>query len=441
MKRKRFYILFCLILSLTLGGCGARTVEDMYSIPKRSPEYKNLQIAIDSSMDGLEYAAPVSGENRQSVQTADLDGDGVDEYLVFAKGATENPLRILIFRLLQDEHFELMESITCKGATFEQVQYVEFDNKPGRELVVGRQINDQVTRIASVYSFAGGQSEQILSMIYCKYVTCDLNQDGCSELMVIRNGEAESSNAVAVLYSYGEDTVERSMEVSLSEQQDQIRRITLNRLESGETAVYIASAHNDEAVITDVFALREGMFVNVTRASEFGTGVQTLRNYYVYAEDIDGDGILELPSLVPMRYSSTDPDIAGQHLIRWYSIDAEGTQIDKRYTYHDFSAGWYLELGNNWINRITTQQNGSAYTFYMWNENYGEALAVFTIFAYTGKDRDSQAAIQNRFALYRGESVVYAAKLEAASAIYGITEEYLVNSFHLIHQDWKPGET
>lgn len=441
MNKKRFSIFFCLILSLTLCACGARTVEDMYSIPKRSLEYKNLQTAIDSAMVGLEYAAPVSGDNRQSVQTADLDGDGVDEYLVFAKGTAENPLRILIFRLLGDEQFELMEAITCKGATFEQVQYVEFDNNPGCELVVGRQINDQVTRIASVYSFAGGQSEQILSMIYCKYITCDLNQDDCSELLVIRNGESEVANAVAVLYSYGEDSVERSVEVSLSEPQDQIRRITQNQLESGEAAIYIASTHNDDSIVTDVFALKDGVLTNITRSSDFGTEVQTLRNYYVYAEDIDSDGVLELPSLVPMRYSSSDGNIAGQHLIRWYSIDSEGATTDKRYTYHDISSGWYLELGSNMINRITTQQNGSAYTFYMWNENYGEALAVFTIFVYTGKDRDSQAAIQNRFALYRGESVVYAAKLEAASAIYGITEEYLVNSFHLIHQDWKPGET
>jgi len=30
--------------------------------------------------------------------------------------------------------------------------------------------------------------------------------------------------------------------------------------------------------------------------------------------------------------------------------------------------------------------------------------------------------------------------LEADLTEYGINEEYLINSFHLIHQEWKSGE-
>ena len=65
----------------------------------------------------------------------------------------------------------------------------------------------------------------------------------------------------------------------------------------------------------------------------------------------------------------------------------------------------------------------------------------FSVFALTGSNRDELAVENNRFILYRAEGVIYAAKLEAASAAFGMTQEDLINSFHLIQLDWKTGET
>lgn len=440
MDKKRLYLLFFLLLVCILSGCGTRTVGEMYSLPRRSSEYTNLQTVIDAAMSELSYAAPVAGENRQSVQMADLDGDGRDEIIVFAKGVSENPLQILVFRQTSEDKYEHMETIPCRGGSFEQVQYLDVDDKPGCEMIVGRRINDQVNRIASIYSFASGQSEQMIGTIYTRYTTCDLDSNGRSELLVIRNGEDASSNAVAVLYSYRQGEIVRSVEASLSEKSDQIKRITLGKLSDGVPAVYIASTYDDVAVTTDIFTLKSDVFTNISFSSEWGTSVQTMRNYYVYAEDIDADGVLELPSLIPMRYMAENPNREEQNLIRWYSVDKNCEETDKMFTFHNFAAGWYVELGSSWISRVAVVEEGDSCTFYMWNENYGEAMAVFTIYSLTGRERDSQAATQNRFALYRGENVVYAGKLEAASAIYGITEDYLVKYFHLIRQDRKTGE-
>jgi len=44
----------------------------------------------------MAYSAPVSGENRQTVQMADLDGDGHSEIIVFAKGSDEDPMKLTV---------------------------------------------------------------------------------------------------------------------------------------------------------------------------------------------------------------------------------------------------------------------------------------------------------------------------------------------------------
>ena len=94
MNRRLFVLL--LAAAMLLSGCALRTVDKMYSLPKRSDAYNDLQSVLDASMADLEFCAPLSGENQQTVQMADLDGDGVEEYLLFARGPSENPLQILI---------------------------------------------------------------------------------------------------------------------------------------------------------------------------------------------------------------------------------------------------------------------------------------------------------------------------------------------------------
>lgn len=440
MKKRILPLAALLLTALLCGGCAMRTVEEMYKVPKRSEEYNNLQSAIDMAMAGLEYSAPLSGENQQTVQTADLDGDGKDEYLVFAKGTSEKPLQILIFDQDEEGKCQIAEVIESNGSAFERVEYVDIDGSPGCELVVGRQLSDQVLRSVSVYSFVDGRVGKLMSASYSKFLTCDLDENGLSELMVIQPGESEAENGVAVLFSCREGVMERSVEAGLSEPAEHIKRIMAGKLHGGTPAVYVASAVDESAIITDVFAVKDGRFTNISSANESGTGVQTLRNYYVYADDIDEDGILELPSLISVKPVAARSG-AEQYLIRWYSMNLRGQAIDKLYTFHDFVGGWYLQLDSGWADRVAVEQDGSVYTFYVWDESYEQATALFTVFVLTGSDRDAQSVENNRFVLYRTEGVNYAAKLETASGMYGVTEENLINSFRLIHQDWKTGET
>ena len=439
--KKRIWLAIMLLAALLLPGCALRTVDEMYCLPKRSDEYNNLQSAIDIAMAGLEYSAPLYGEHQQTVQMADLNGDGENEYLIFAKGTSEMPMQILIFGKDDDGSIHIMEVIASNGSAFEQVEYVEIDGNPGCELVVGRQLSDQVQRSVSVYSFAGGHAAQMTNAPYSAFLTCDLDGNGRREVMVMQHEETEHERGYAVLYSYRGGSMHRSVEAGLSGKVDSIKRIMTGKIEGGRSAVYIASSVDDSAIVTDIFALRNGRFVNISRPRNGEGGVETLRNFYVYAEDVDNDGVHELPDLINMLPVSSNWGTEEQHLIRWYAVDVEGNPVDKLYSFHNYVGGWFVELDSEWADRITISQIGNTYAFYMWNTGYTEATAQFTIYALTGSDRESQSTRDDRFALLQEEGVVYAAKLEEGAAQYGITKEYLINRFHLIHQDWNTGET
>ena len=437
--KKRILLLLSLLFTLLLTGCAMRTVEEMYALPKRSEEYKELQAAIDTAMYGMTFSSPQAGENQQTVQMADLNGDGVDEYLVFARGATEKPLQVLIFQQDESGKCRTLDTIGFNGQAFEQVEYVDFDDQPGKELVVGFQVSNQVLRSVAVFTFRNGGAELLLMNGYTKMLPCSLSGGG-SELMVLRPGEEETERGMAVLYSYQNGQIVRSVETELSEHTSRIRRIMTSKLQDGTPAVFVTSSSGDNVIVTDVFVVKDGHFTNIAYSTEADTSIRTLLNYYVYAEDIDSDGILELPDLITMKPVNAWRQDEQQFLLRWYAMDVDGWELDKMYTFHNYIGGWYLQLDSQWAGRLTVEQEQNRFNFYVWDESYQVAIPLFSVFVFTGADRDESASQDGHFPLYRAEGVAYAAQLDFAAPEYGITEKSLQDSFHLIRQDWQTGE-
>ncbi|MBQ8834690.1 MAG: hypothetical protein IJ001_07185 [Oscillospiraceae bacterium] len=440
--KKRILLTALVLASVLLSGCAPLTVYEMYSLPRRSEEYNDLQVAIDNAMAGeMTYSAPQAGENLQTVQMADLTGDGQEEYLVFAKGSSEKPMKILIFTQDDDGKARLLQIIDSTGSAFEQVEYVDMDGEPGLEIIVGRQVSDQVLRSVSVYGIREGEVQQLMSVGYTRFMTCDLDSDGGKELLVIQPGTEDRINGIAVLYSIRDGVLERSLEAELSQRAESIMRVIVSRLEGGTPAVYIASAVDESSIMTDVLALREGRFANISLSGESGNSVKTLRNYYVYGSDVDSDGVLELPSLIGMYPLNPEGNSLNQYLIRWFSLDEEGAETDKLYSFHNYQGGWYVGLDSQWAHRVTVEQVGNTYAFYLWDEEFESAEPLYTLYALTGSDRETQAQTDGRVLLCSADSVIYAVRLEEIATGYGITEDILRENFHLIYEAWNSGNS
>lgn len=439
MRKNRICMLL-LVVALSLSGCSMRTVDQMYCLPKRSEDHKDLRTAVDSAMSGLEYCAPLAGENQQTLQSVDLDGDNEEEYLLFAKGGSEMPLRVLIFDQVGGS-YEHVTTIENSGSAFDQVEYVQMDMQGGMEIVIGCQISDVPLRTVSVYQYRNSQIQRLHQAGYTKFLTVDLDGDNFTELFVLRPGPTETDRGVAELYSVNNGAVERTNEVNMSGPADKLKRTVFGKLNDGTPAIYAASSVDDTALITDVFVLQDSLLKNVTFSNESGTSVQTLRSYYVYAEDIDDDGIVELPSLNPMLPVSETVGTDRQDLIRWYGMNRDGSEVNKLYTYHNFAGGWYVELDDAWAKRLSVQQQGNNYDFYIWEEDGIHCQKVFTVCVLTAPNRKEQAVEDRRFILMNTDSAIYCAELYEQAQVFGISVESITKAFHLIEVMWNTGET
>lgn len=71
---------------------------------------------------------------------------------------------------------------------------------------------------------------------------------------------------------------------------ENLKRVTAGGMYQNIQAVFAASNYDEDTIITDVYAMVKGRFTNVSLSSESGTSIQTIRNYYVFGDDIDNDG-------------------------------------------------------------------------------------------------------------------------------------------------------
>lgn len=430
--RYRLTAILMLILTLLLSGCGMRTVEQMYAIPRRSQEFQSFQGAVDIAMRDMEYAAPVAGENRQSLQYADLNGDGTPEYLVFARDSSGKNLRILVFYESGEHTFSLGNSLEVTGASFDQVSYGEIDDAPGLELVVGTQISNQMMGNAVVFSFSGEEAEQILSSSYSRMVSADLDEDGFMELLLIRRSEAEG-NASACLYDYQDGGFHRSRDLLLSQRAEDIRRIKVSSLASGETGVYISGFTPEESVITDVLASLSGSLVNVAASGDMGMGFQPMLDYSVFCEDIDADGVLEFPNPV-LGLEGVFGD-TGSCMIDWYALNASGEGVLKSTTFHDYTDGWFVRLESTWVERIALKWEKSGIQFSLRGDDDQNRTLLFSIFAFSGRDKETRASAEDLTVLARTENTLYAARLESGAAGNGVNQTWLNENFQIIPKD------
>ncbi len=441
MRRWCGLLCLALCLMLCLSSCYLKTGEELYSLPQPPEDYLDLQTALNAVLDeGAEYAAPVSGANRQSVQLVDLNADGEKEAVAFFRATGDRPLRLCIFQKA-DDTYQLCATIDGAGSAIDSVEYLNIDGRPGLEIILGWQVSDSVTQYLGLYALDGWRVTEMMSASYNEYCTVDLDSDGQSELFLLK-GDAEGRTGVAQLYRYDGSQMEKEPDVAMSVGAENLRRLITGYMEPGVMAVFAASSYEQSGIVTDVFVLQDDLFYNASVSPDgSGLSAQTVRNYYIYADDIDGDGVIELPMPVqlPQAWAS---DTENFWVIDWYNLSLKGVHQPKLLTYHNYSGGWYLELPDSWREELTvyrTEGNaGWIYTFARWNGEGADPTPLLHISPISG----TGAKLSNGwFVLGTVSDVTYAALIPPEAAAGSPTREELINRFHVIRYDWNTGET
>lgn len=456
-------VLLCLLV-----GCAFRSPEDLYAVPRAAEDYQNLQEQIDKVRGaGAEYAGPLFGANTQPVQLIDLDGDGIQEAVVFFRttaAADSSPLKIYIYRQTGEGNYEVQNIIEGDGTAINTISYEDLDGKStpdggtDKELVVSWRLSANVYRLMA-YSVSGSEAELLLPAVsYSEFVLWDMDKDNQKEIVVFTFNTVERTGQ-ADYYDYRDGQMLLCGSAPMSDKVSGLANGTrprTNYLRNGEItepAIFVTSTvtngvvSDTNGIITDIFAWRNEELVNITRNPATGMSDGTFRlNNNIPIQDINGDSYLEVPkpTALPDPKSTGSADFWS---VQWMQYDLWGKPTVVSTTYYNGEDGWYLALPESWQGKISLSRRDSSGSgergvfFYPYTpgerEANAEAKPFLAIYKLTGPNQATRARAGNRFILLEQDDAIYAAEFGAESGWdCGVDEEGLKGLFHLIQADW-----
>jgi len=430
LKRSRISLLLLLCL-LFLAGCGSKSIEAYFSLPKSSDDYLQLQGLIDAEIaSGCEYASPIGGSYRQSLQLHDLDGDGSNEAVVFLRDASHNG-RIVIYKLYRGD-YQAVLTLRGEGTSVGSVDYEDLNGDGIAELSVVWRVG-QGLKYLTVYDLDGWGGSELLSCGCTEFLISDMNADSLPELLVVDSG-ADGEGSVS-LYRFAENTDAIHYGARLSRGVSELQRIRTCLLEDETPALLVESFCEDGALVSDLFVIRGEELQNITLNSETGVS-RTRRNYTVYASDIDNDRHIEIPSPSSL-FSQNNADRFWS--IAWNGYSSSGEATEKLDTYHSYADGWYFILPDGWHDTLTVRRADDisgerSVILSELNRSTGEITDKLIIYTLTGENRQERSHIAGRFVIREEDTTIY-----AASIIGGINEEEVKERFKLAYAEWSTG--
>jgi hypothetical protein len=307
------------------------------------------------------------------------------------------------------------------------------DNDGLHEIAVGWQMSGSL-RHMTLHAAHGLRYTQIAEADYTALALCDLTGDERVDIAAIQMHMPGGTCAIVSLMDDGEVVRESA---AMSADAESVSRVLTGKLADGSQGLFVdvTTANN---MMTDIFAYKEGVLKNVVLRTVSGSATVTGRTPATNATDINRDGIVEIPSIVPAPRPETARSKTEYHTIDWYSYDRYGVRIMAMTTYHNWNDGWYFVLPEKWRGAISVRREDRAgerevVFSHVKGEDFTDFMSVFML---TGENREERAGLPGRFTLLIDGAAIYAARIdvEAASAM---TETEVRQRFMRIYNDWE----
>ena len=335
----------------------------------------------------------------------------------------------------QEDAYVLSDSVTGHGLSVQSVEYPLFQKEGHKGIAIAWGLEDGQTSALTLCDFdSEGRIKTLLNTDFMNYRLCDLTGDGADELLVL------SAERAAALYQYQNGRIAELGRASVSREAVSIVRLTTGYLAGGIPAVFAEERPDTgTGLMTDIFVYGEGQLHNISQNTESGASSGSYRAMNVYAADIDGDHVTEIPRTVLMQGFSDPNAPEALYLLDWYAYDMSGQPTLKRTTYHNISEEWSFRCPEEWRGRVTATKDAadgvSRTTFFEYVAG-GENRALFTVYCCTGEQAARYAAQSQLTPLSETNSAYYAASIADSGSPLSITAEDLQGRFKLLTSEW-----
>lgn len=471
-KLKMAAACFC---GLVLSGCSAVsfTVDGLLNAPKLTEEQSEIHQALIASVgSNITLKYPKSGENRSAYVIANIDNEPDNEALVFYEYNSgdigDDGLRVNVLDKDENGKWYSVKELAGAGTDIDRVIISPMGDYNHIDVLVGYQTIAGEDKTLEIYSYRDGDFKRVGLDTYSVLETLDINSDGYNELITIEriiNAETGSVTAKASLLYLDEnansaDSVKpggdenptgtenpagganlTGGEIVKEDGIDMCSNVVsyaasvTGLLNKEHEAIFIDGVNADGNLQTEIVYYRYSSLQNPMQISSDKLLPMCTRPMGYYSSDMDGDGIVEIPSTQPMTGYENAISDEMIYLTSW-NVYEDFFSLEEKYRgYYALSDGYFFAFPNRWRDLVTVKRDnetGEA-VFYKYSGDINSSMEEVMRIAVSSKNTSDDYVNDGYSVIDSKGQLDYLVKLPADKREQLIlTIDEVQNNFHIV---------
>lgn len=366
-------------------------------------EVRKLLLEVGGNDVSLYY--PKAGSYRSAIITSnDFTGDRVNDVVAFCSSSETGSLSVVFISQTKSGELDIISNFDKNYSIVDRVYFEDLDGDGNSEIIVGWGSPINMTSNICIYSYnseTGKIRETDLLGSYSEMAVGDFLRSGSSEIFVFtlsktQSDEIPSKNkndktpskiipAYATLYDYdGKDSVCLSS-VELDPSSINYSLVTTGKSETSDTFCILDCFRADKVMFTQIVYWND-----VTNAvsvypslEEISGSNETNRASVVYSQDINEDGLIEIPSSYTMPF--VNPEFSSENsyqysLLSWNRFDMENSKlllVSREYA--NYKLGYKVKIPIDWGGKVAIFLEEGVFAVYEWdNGAFGDMIYKIT---------------------------------------------------------------
>ncbi len=448
MKVKKITaIVVVVVMLLFCSGCSLNffSVESLMSPPAQSGRNGEVEAAFKKLMSekSVQLRSPASGEYQTAFVLFDINSDGSEEAIVFyTDSSIDASVRMAFLECINDT-WMISADIKGAGSGVYDVAFSDLNNNGYFEILVGWSLFDtKASKVLSIYEVAEGSKGlftlNTLGNEYYNYKDLtDFNGDDNEDIVLVYlddSGEVQKSyfrcftlSGNGQFVKYGDVNLDSNISFVSKFQFDSVS-VKGNDCKR----IFIDCVKNELSMFTEMLYWDTENLKPVR--NEKKPSSSTLRSSKIYCRDIDGDGLLEIPSNTTL--------LGDENLLTVKKLDVQYTftMLEWLNCYGDKSEGSIKTLFNPidlYLYRVSRADDITVYydnlnealKFCLWDKEEklvkDELLSIY----FRGEKDDKNV---NGKRLHKNENGTFYYGITSYGEDFGITDEGVKSSFIIV---------
>lgn len=433
--KKILLVIVSIVLTLSFSSCDTVVLypESLMQAPVFSEEQKQIYNALNESIGKdflLQY--PITGENRSAIILNDLDEDGKKEALVLYKTSEESDTRINVLSQTNDGWRTVCDVAGYSGEVRE-IEFCKISDTNEKSVLIGFDQSTFSTNIMLVYNYLDGRLMPLYIRDYSALSVGDIDNDNTDELLVINNNFS-SRNAYASVLSIENGQMVNNLESPMNEDVLEYVNIKFSKISDSNPALFVDSKLSSGSLITEVLVYNNGALTNFSYGYDSLLIEETMRQTQILSTDIDNDGIVEIPTTLPLKESILAENAVP--LTAWRKFDGFSLETVK-ISADNQNYGYRFYMPENWLNDrviVTDIISNNEWRFMgIGEENMQYTQTLLSIRVYSTGEIVDTASLKGYTKFFESSTHSYYAYIpESVSEEYSLTLEQLKQNFNLI---------